>query len=226
MSECKLTIMSDKYGHNKREYNCVKCGNTTTKRTDQLKGWDGVCYDCRKEERKANAKGRVKKSVEVSCLDCRKIWMKRYDMIPKWNGRCVNCCHKYKHSSEEQKIKCRDNLKKQREINPEKYLPTPKYGENHWNWQGGLTTESNKIRQSKDYKEWRKLVFIRDDYTCQLCSERGGKLHADHIKPFSLFPDLRLDITNGRTLCVECHKNTDTYLHKIHSYKKAINAAN
>lgn len=28
------------------------------------------------------------------------------------------------------------------------------------------------------------------------------------------------DIDNGRTLCIKCHKNTDTYAHKMSSFKK------
>lgn len=66
-----------------------------------------------------------------------------------------------------------------------------------------------------EYRLWRTSVFERDNYTCQFCGVRGGKLSADHIKPYSLFPDLRLDINNGRTLCWECHKNTDTFAGKV-----------
>jgi len=60
-------------------------------------------------------------------------------------------------------------------------------------------------------REWRIAVFERDNYTCQLCGVRGGRLQADHIKPFKAFPELRHDLSNGRTLCVPCHKTTPTY---------------
>ena len=80
------------------------------------------------------------------------------------------------------------------------------------NWRGGLTKEQDKIRKSAEYKLWRINVFKRDNFTCIWCGYKGNKLNADHIKPFSLFPELRFVIDNGRTLCVECHKMTDSYL--------------
>lgn len=79
------------------------------------------------------------------------------------------------------------------------------------NWRGGITEKNLAIRTSWEYKEWRKAVFERDDYTCQFCFERGGNIVADHIKSFRNFPKLRFDINNGRVLCVECHRKTDTY---------------
>jgi len=82
----------------------------------------------------------------------------------------------------------------------------------NWNWKGGTSrTEDKKIRQSIEYKIWRRAVFERDKHTCIWCGIRGGKLHADHIKPFALFPALRFAIDNGRTLCIPCHLKTDTY---------------
>jgi 5-methylcytosine-specific restriction endonuclease McrA len=72
--------------------------------------------------------------------------------------------------------------------------------------------EIKKIRASKEYTMWRIAVFERDNYTCQHCGQVGGDLNADHIKPFSTHPKLRLDINNGRTLCVPCHKKTPTFL--------------
>lgn len=84
-------------------------------------------------------------------------------------------------------------------------------GERGNNWKGGQYAKDELLRHSLDYKEWRRHVFQRDDYTCQSCGERGGELQADHEFPFALYPDLRFEILNGRTLCVPCHKKTPTY---------------
>lgn len=93
-------------------------------------------------------------------------------------------------------------------------------GPNSLNWKGGITSANRKIRNSKEYALWRTAVFERDDYTCIWCEQRGGKLNADHIKPFSLFPELRFAIDNGRTLCEACHRTTDTYGMRILNYNK------
>lgn len=86
-----------------------------------------------------------------------------------------------------------------------------KRGINHWNWRGGVTPTNQKLRASFEYREWREAVFNRDNFTCQNCGTRGGTIHADHIKPWAFFPELRFDVNNGRTLCVPCHEITPTY---------------
>lgn len=73
------------------------------------------------------------------------------------------------------------------------------------NWKGGVTPQHQIIRQSAEYKEWRKQVLQRDHYACQVCSKRGGHLTAHHLWKFSEFPHLRFSINNGLTLCRDCH---------------------
>lgn len=89
-------------------------------------------------------------------------------------------------------------------------------GKRHPNWKGGKNRINKRIRNLKSSKDWRKSVFERDNYTCQECGIRSGngkavQLQADHIKPFALYPKLRRTLKNGRTLCVDCHRKTDTY---------------
>jgi len=94
-------------------------------------------------------------------------------------------------------------------------------GANHKWWKGGITPVNQKIRSSSEYADWRTQVFKRDDYTCQECGSRGYKLNADHIKPFAYYPELRLAIDNGRTLCVPCHKKTETFgIKGVRNYEK------
>ena len=85
-------------------------------------------------------------------------------------------------------------------------------GKNHYNWKNGKTELNEQIRQSLEYRNWRRAVFERDDYTCQECGIKNMKglgktikLEVDHIKQFAFYPELRFEVFNGRTLCLDCH---------------------
>lgn len=103
-------------------------------------------------------------------------------------------------------------------------------GEKHHNWQGGITPLNNLIRESIEYKEWRTAVFERDNYACTWCGVRSGngktvRLEADHIKAFAFYPKLRFDLSNGRTLCKECHFKTDTHGRRSRKEMTYVSAA-
>lgn len=86
--------------------------------------------------------------------------------------------------------------------NKDKVMPR---GENANNWRGGITKKNELNRKRIEVKLWKTSVFIRDDYICQMCGERGKTLNAHHIKSFAEYPELRADIANGITLCKQCH---------------------
>ena len=83
-------------------------------------------------------------------------------------------------------------------------------GENNPNWKGGISRD--KHSWNKRYKNWRSKVFERDNWTCQTCGVRSLEPH--HIKGWAKYPKLRYKISNGITLCRECHKLTDNYKNK------------
>jgi 5-methylcytosine-specific restriction endonuclease McrA len=107
----------------------------------------------------------------------------------------------------------------------EKGLRGPiRYGAECNFWKGGVDkihkTLWRLIRDSLKYAQWRKAIFERDNYTCQECGQRGGRLHVDH-SPYAFSVILNTfagietvedaykieflwDTENGRTLCEKC----------------------
>lgn len=85
-------------------------------------------------------------------------------------------------------------------------LSAMRQGKNNSNWKGGISTSRDKLRGSVKFKEWKTSVFTRDDYTCQACGVRGGDLNAHHIIHITNDVSKAIDVDNGVTLCVECHK--------------------
>lgn len=59
--------------------------------------------------------------------------------------------------------------------------------------------------------EWRLVrysVLKNSNGACQCCGARGSgeiRLHVDHIKPRSQFPELALDPANLQVLCPDCN---------------------
>lgn len=69
-------------------------------------------------------------------------------------------------------------------------------------------------RDCPEYKEWRASVYKRDNYTCQICGKKGGKLNAHHLESFSSNKVLQLVESNGVCMCEPCHKE----FHRLYGY--------
>jgi len=85
-------------------------------------------------------------------------------------------------------------------------------GPNHWNWKGGVDSFNRLMRSSSKHKQWAKAVYERDNWTCQSCGKhcQRTEIIAHHIISWKKNSILRFDVSNGITLCRECH----CFLHK------------
>lgn len=89
-------------------------------------------------------------------------------------------------------------------------------GDKNHQWNPNLTNEERiKARSYTEYYSWRKQVFERDDYTCQCCGRRGGRLNAHHLINYSDDVNTRLALSNGVTIC----KSDHILFHKTYGYK-------
>ncbi len=123
-----------------------------------------------------------------------------------------------------------DNSKRMIENNPMKNPETLKKvsGKNHWNWKPPEERKQKldkQIRALPEYKKWRFKCFERDNFTCVECGNTKSFLNVDHIKPFfKILKEHNIknkedaqkcvelwDLNNGRTLCEEDHRKTDTF---------------
>lgn len=83
-------------------------------------------------------------------------------------------------------------------------------GENNPNWRGGISSQKKIEWSKREARAWRKAVLNKDNYRCVLCGA-NEKLHCDHIMPQFTHPQLKYEVSNGRVLCFDCHKKTNTY---------------
>lgn len=147
------------------------------------------------------------KQVALFCQFCGKGYSRSLSQI-KWRGSSF-CSNKCKGQS----------------------ITLTQAGKLNHQWKGGISPENHRLRAGQKWREWRKAVFERDNYTCMDCGKRSSvgqsiALHPHHIKSFSQYPDLHFEVNNGITLCVNCHKrhtawqNLRRLLHGVRNKKK------
>ncbi len=204
---------------------CKECGAVFFKKpTHSMRAWNERTFYCSipcahkhtlldgskqpTKEQRAHGERNNKWKGGKTCLICR-VCSKTYEVDPyraKNSKTCSSACNrKYRTSAEF------------RENQSVSLRTRPGYSRS-LDWKV-------IVRTCSKYAQWRTKVFERDDYTCLECGQRGGKLNADHIKPFStiakeynlqsvedaLWCDALWDVENGRTLCLSCHLNTATF---------------
>lgn len=83
-------------------------------------------------------------------------------------------------------------------------------GENNYQWIEDRTValEKHRMRSSEEWKNWRKEVFGRDNFTCMECGDSGVYIEPHHIIPLKSGLSGAYDTDNGITLCRPCHKLT------------------
>lgn len=74
----------------------------------------------------------------------------------------------------------------------------------HYEDNEGLSSE-NYIERRRFQRQIQKQVFERDNYTCQLCNQKGGDLQVDHIQSWAEYVEQRFNMENCRTICAKCH---------------------
>lgn len=77
----------------------------------------------------------------------------------------------------------------------------------HPNWISDRSKlKAKQERGDSAYREWRKNVWLRDDFKCKIANpDCSGQLEAHHILGWTQYPELRYDINNGITLCHAHH---------------------
>ena len=114
--------------------------------------------------------------------------------------------------SDETRLKYRlAKLGKKQSVETRKKRSISLSGKNNPNYIHGLSRERTKHYKDMKYKDWRKQVFERDKYTCQKCGKVGCYLEPHHIKSWAKYLDLRYVVSNGITVCEECHCLIDEY---------------
>lgn len=177
-------------GYKRKSYNklCRRCThiNIANKRLQQCRSkYPNVNFDdyIDKPFKKSKSRGSgFKREYRTTCKWCGTD--KGYVRKTLFSTRCYKCTMTISRKID---ISCRQRGVPSKEFN------------------GFVTPENVKIRQSKEGRKWREEVLKKYSFTCDTCKKKGGTLHAHHLYSFDTHINKRFDLSNGVCLCETCH---------------------
>ena len=176
----KENLPNWKGGISEVDIKCKYCGNSFI----GIKDRKYCSPECGHKDRVGKERPKRGKRLKLICIWCNKKFERlRCNIRTKHNFCSPDCLHKWMEG---------------------KYS-----GENNGRWRKDRNQISNIniLRNLREMTDWKLAVYKRDEFTCQLCgSTKSGNFNAHHIKKLAKHPDLAFDISNGVTLCVDCHK--------------------
>jgi hypothetical protein len=110
----------------------------------------------------------------------------------------------HSHSEESKKKMSIARLGRKLSLDTRRKLSESHRGSRAYNWKGGKYSDSYRDRR-RFRSQMQRTVLERDNYTCQICGQRGKRLQVDHIQPWSEYIEQRFSLDNCRTLCMACH---------------------
>jgi len=189
----------------KTEVECTVCGEKMLRTPSRARAKKFYCsYEC---QRNRGSKQKVMKN----CPCCKK------DFVSYVSEYKIHCSKECYTRIGRKRYKCRFCSKK--------FIARKAYddGKNHYcdmkcyteDRRNELMAPYKNLSRTGLWRQWRKMVFIRDGHRCIKCGSKEN-LEADHIIPVArLIIEGRIDeifmVENGRTLCSECHKMTPTW---------------
>lgn len=132
-----------------------------------------------------------------SCALCKKDrGFVRKDRV---HGKCRSCCQKGKKHSIHSRIK---NSASHQGILVDNFVDFK-------------TAETKKTRDLFNKSQLSYMCFKNSNFACDVCLVKGSKLNAHHLYSWHTHPELRFDLSNLVSLCIDCHRA----FHKQYGHK-------
>ena len=172
-------------------YKCMGKWESNNRRGKNSYGWKGgrveqVCKNCGKRFLVKVYRLKLKDRVKFCSVECKKKWKRENPLPEEIREKMSEARKKY--------FSIKENLEK---IS----------GDKSHLWKGGITPIYIMRLSGSKWKVIIKKVYKRDNYQCQLCGKKGGKLNAHHIIPWRVSHNDKM--SNLITLCRSCHSKIE-----------------